>query len=299
MTLLVVGSVALDSLETPHGAVDSVLGGSSVYFSLAASFFAPVRLVGVIGRDFPQEHKELLQSRAIDTGGMVAKEGSTFAWKGRYSGAMNEAETLDVRLNVFEEFMPEVPEKFRDSPFAFLANCSPHTQLHVRKQLSDDAFVMADTMNLWIETERDALLELFGNVDGIVLNDDEARQVSAEHNLIHAGRWICERGPEWCVIKKAEHGALLIGADVFFALPGYPAETVYDPTGAGDSFAGGLMGRLAEEGEVNGKTLRSALAYGSVVASFAIERFGTNRLCEIERADIERRLEEFREYIRL
>ncbi len=299
MSLLVVGSVALDSLQTPHGKADSILGGSSVYFSLAASFFTPVRLVGVVGEDFPEKFRRLLEDRAVDIAGLVVKPGQTFSWKGSYTGAMNEAETLDVQLNVFEDFRPEVPRQYRDSRFVFLANCSPHTQLHVRGQLRPDAFVMADTMNLWISTEREALLELAANVDAVVLNDAEARQLSGETNLLRAGRWICDRGPAWCVIKKAEHGALLIGERSIFALPGYPTESVCDPTGAGDSFAGGLLGSLAGEGTVDGNALRRALARGAVVASFTIESFGTDRLCEIKREDIEERLENFMDCIRL
>ncbi len=299
MSLLVVGSVAFDSIQTPQGHVDSILGGSSVYFSLAASFFVPVRLVGVVGEDFPARYKQLLEDQSIDLEGLAEKPGKTFRWEGRYEGAMNEAQTLDVQLNVLGEFMPDVPDAFKDSPFAFLANSSPVTQLHVRGQLPDDTFVMADTMNLWIETERDALMELMASVDGIVLNDDEARQVSGEHNLLTAGRWICNQGPRWCVIKKAEHGAMLLGPETVFALPGYPTASVYDPTGAGDSFAGGMLGKLAEVGDVNAQSLSLALAYGTVVASFTIESFGSDRLCAIDRQDIERRLAEFRNCTRL
>ncbi len=294
MSLLVVGSTALDSLSTPHGNVESILGGSSVYFSLAASFFSPVRMVSVVGEDFPEKYRKLLEDKSVDTRGMVEKPGKTFRWDGRYEGAMNEAETLDVQLNVFGDFMPEVPDSFLDSPFVFLANSCPHTQLHVRRQVSQDAFVLADTMNLWIETEKETLLELFRSVDGVVLNDDEARQVSGEENLLRAGRWVCGHGPRCCVIKKAEHGAILIDNGAEFALPGYPTDSVYDPTGAGDSFAGGFLGKIAEDETVDENSLRLALAYGTVVASFTIESFGTGRLCEIGREDVEKRLNKYK-----
>ncbi len=294
MSLLVVGSTALDSLKTPHGSVNSILGGSSVYFSLAASFFSPVRLVSVVGEDFPEKYRNLLKEKSIDIEGLIEKPGKTFRWDGRYKGAMNEAETLDVQLNVFGDFLPDVPDSYKDSSFVFLANSSPHTQLHVRSQMPQDAFVLADTMNLWIETEKGALLELFQNVDGVVLNDDEVRQVSGEHNLLRAGRWVCGHGPRCCVIKKAEHGAMFLDRGTEFVLPGYPTDTVYDPTGAGDSFAGGFLGKLAECGRVDKESLSLALAYGSVVASFTIESFGTDRLCEIDREDIEQRLEKYK-----
>lgn len=294
MSLLVVGSTALDSIKTPEGEVNSVPGGSSVYFSLAASFFSPVRLVGVIGEDFPPEFRRMMEAKSIDTEGLEVLEGGTFCWSGCYTGAMNEAETLDVRLNVFDNFMPDIPRSYRDSDFVFLANCSPHTQMHVRRQVSGKAFVMADTMNLWIETERAALLELFGEVNGVVLNDEEARAVSGELNLIRAARWICKHGPDLCLIKKAEHGALLLNGGSVFVLPGYPSESVCDPTGAGDSFAGAFLGRLAETGRTDNDALRDALAYATVTASFTIESFGTGRLCGIGRDDINMRLKEFR-----
>jgi len=293
MSVLVVGSVAVDTIETPFGKVESVLGGSAVYFSLAASLFSRVRLVGVVGEDFPPEYRQVFEGRTIDLDGLTVARGRTFRWEGVYRGQMNEAETRQVQLNVFEDFHPVVPDAYKDSEFVFLANASPHTQLYVRRQVPAARFVMADTMNLWIETERPALLELLRNVDALILNDAEARQLSGVDNLLGAARWVCEQGPGCCVIKKAEHGALLMGPEGVFVLPGFPTESVIDPTGAGDSFAGGLMGYAAASGDPAPKVLRKALAYGTVMASFAIEDFATERLCGISRRHIEQRLKEF------
>jgi sugar/nucleoside kinase (ribokinase family) len=293
MSVLVVGSVAVDTIETPFGKVESVLGGSAVYFSLAASFFSRVRLVGVVGEDFPPEHRQLLEGRSIDLDGLTVAHGRTFRWEGVYRGQMNEAETRQVQLNVFEDFRPVVPDAYKGSEFVFLANASPHTQLYVRRQVPAARFVMADTMNLWIEMERPALIELLRNVDALILNDAEARQLSGDDNLLRAARWVCEQGPGCCVIKKAEHGALLMGPEGVFVLPGFPTENVIDPTGAGDSFAGGLMGYAAASGDPTPKVLRKALAYGTVMASFAIEDFATVRLRGISRRHIEQRLKEF------
>lgn len=293
MSVLVVGSIALDTLETPFGVAESVLGGSAVYFSLAASFFTPVRLVSVVGNDFPEEYTELLRNRSVGLEGLEVTDGKTFRWDGEYQGAMNEAQTREVQLNVFEDFLPTVPDNYRDSRFVFLANSSPHTQMHVREQLPDADFVLADTMNLWIETEKPALLELFETLDGVILNDDEARELTGCHNLLRAGRWILNHGPNYCFIKKAEHGAMLLGPNGVFVLPGYPTDEVRDPTGAGDSFAGGLVGSAADRVDVEDNVLRSGLAYGTVVASYTIEDFGTSRLDAITREDLEQRLEKY------
>jgi sugar/nucleoside kinase (ribokinase family) len=293
MSVLVVGSIALDTLETPFGTAESVLGGSAVYFSLAASFFAPVRLVSVVGNDFPEEYTELLRRRSIGLDGLEVTDGKTFRWDGAYEGDMNEALTREVQLNCFGDFLPTVPPQYADSRFVFLANSSPHTQLHVREQLPDADFVLADTMNLWIETEKPALMDLLGRLDGLILNDDEARQLTGCHNLLRAGRWILERGPQYCFIKKAEHGAMLLGPDGVFVLPGYPTDEVRDPTGAGDSFAGGLVGFAASHPQVQEQILRNALAYGTIVASYTIEDFGTARLDQISREDLEERLQDY------
>ncbi len=296
MSVLVAGSIALDTLETPFGAAESVLGGSASYFSLAASVFAPVRLVSVVGQDFPEEYTNLLRRNSVCLDGLEVTDGKTFRWDGRYEGSMNEAETRDVELNVFENFLPTVPDDYRDSQFVFLANSSPKTQIHVRQQVPDAEFVLADTMNLWIDTEKPQLLELLEQLDGLILNDDEAHQLTGCHNLIRAGQWILDHGPEYCFIKKAEHGAMLLGPNGIFALPGFPTDEVKDPTGAGDSFAGGLVGSIAAQGEVNDPALRNALAYGTVVASYTIEDFGTARIREIDHDSINER---FNDYVRM
>jgi len=293
MPLLVVGSVAIDTVETPFGVAEGSLGGSAAYFSLAASHFSPVRLVSVVGEDFPRDYHEALACRDIGLEGLTVSPGRTFRWHARYEGPMDQAETREVQLNVLEDFLPQVPPCYCDSRFVFLANSSPRTQLHVRRQLTEARFVVADTMNFYIEKERHELLELLRVVDALILNDAEARQLSGSASLLHAARWVCERGPRYCIIKKGEHGAMLVGEDGAFVLPAYLAENVLDPTGAGDSFAGGLMGYVAACAELNEQVLRRALAYGMVVASFAIEQFGPTRLMEISRPAIEERLERY------
>ena len=299
MSLLVVGTVAIDTVETPFGVAEAILGGSAVYFSLAAAHFTPVSLVSVVGEDFPERYHEFLRSRKVGLDGLVVAPGKTFRWDGIYKEQMNEAQTRRTELNVFEDFDPIIPESCRSSRFVFLANCPPRTQLKVRRQVPGATFVLADTMNFWIQNERRELLELMENVDGLIVNDAEARQLSGKHNVLTAARWICEHGPSYCIVKKAEHGAVLMGPQGQFVLPAYPTESVKDPTGAGDSFAGGLMGYTASRKAVDAQILRRALAYGAVVASFTIEDFGPARLCEISRQDIEDRLKEFVRHTRL
>ncbi|MEF8788157.1 MAG: PfkB family carbohydrate kinase [Planctomycetota bacterium] len=299
MSLLAVGSVAIDTVETPYGKANEVLGGSAVYFSFSGGCFTPVRLVGAVGQDFPDEFRNLLEEGPIDLEGLEVRDGETFRWDGSYEGTMAEAETRDVELNVFEDFRPEMPENFRDSDFVFLANSDPNTQMHVLDQVNEPEFTLADTMNLWIANEQDALLELMGRIDGLILNDAEARQLSERSNLLRAASWVCEHGPEYCIIKKGEHGSLLRGPEGIFVLPAYPAEIVKDPTGAGDSFAGGLMGYLAEQGTVDFQTLKKAVAYGTITSSFTIEDFSLNRLKGVSRDDIEERLEKLIEYTHL
>ncbi|MEW6354719.1 MAG: PfkB family carbohydrate kinase [Planctomycetota bacterium] len=298
-SLLVVGSVALDTVETPHGKLEGGLGGSAVYFSYAASFFTRVRLVGVVGRDFPKKFVDLIKGRNVDAAGLQIVDGKTFRWSGAYEGAMSQAETKRVELNVFGDFQPEIPESFRDSEFVFLANGSPVTQKHVLEQMTNPKFAVADTMNLWIETTRDALLDLLKVVDGIVLNDGEARMLTGEPNLLRAARRIQALGPRLVVVKKGEHGAMLVSEDMVLALPAYPVETVKDPTGAGDSFAGGMMGYLAERGQVSDGSLKKALAYGTMCASFNVEDFSLNRFQQIERRDIDERLDEYLSMLRI
>ena len=295
MPLLVVGSVALDSVETPHGVVENALGGSATFFSYAASFFTPVRLVGVVGEDFPVAHREMLEGRKVDTSGLVVeKGGKTFHWKGRYQGDMNTAETLEVHLNVLGTFDPELSPKFAETPFVFLANGHPATQRKVLAQAKHRKFVMADTMNLWIETQRDELLELLKEVDGVVMNDGEARLLTEEVNLVRAGWKLLDMGPRFVIIKKGEHGAMFLSAGETFVMPAFPVADVVDPTGAGDSFAGGFMGYLASVGKTDMASLKTALAYGTVVASMNVEDFSLRRFQRTERAEIDQRLEKYR-----
>jgi len=298
MTLLAVGSVALDSVETPHGVVYEVLGGSATYFSYAASFFTHVRLVGVVGQDFPPEHRELLETRDIDLEGLEMVDGKTFRWRGSYEGAMNAAKTLEVQLNVFGEFEPNVPERFRDSKFVFLANASPRLQKLVLEQVDKPELVVCDTMNFYIEKERDALIELLELVDGLVINDAEAVQLTGKHNFVAAGQEILGLGPKFVVIKKGEHGSMLMNGGQVFCIPAFPLHTVVDPTGAGDSFAGGTMGYLAAEGRFDPETLRRALVFGTVLASFNVEGFSLTKFEAIGRPEIEERFEQFVEMMR-
>ncbi len=295
MPLLVVGSVALDSVETPTEVRENVLGGSAVYFSYAASYFTSVKLVGVVGEDWPAEHTEFLRARNIDTAGLqVVPGGRTFRWRGRYEPNMNDRSTLDVQLNVMEQFDPLLPDPFRRCPFVFLANGSTEIQLRVVEQCLGASLLVADTMDLWIRTQREQLAELFRRIDGLVLNDSEARLLTGDDNLVRAGLAVLEMGPRFVVIKKGEHGAMFFSRHETYVLPAYPTPRVVDPTGAGDSFAGGMMGYLAQQGNFDPKTLKEAMAYGIVVASFTVEDFSLDRLKRIERADLDRRLEEYR-----
>ncbi|HQU46610.1 MAG: sugar kinase [Planctomycetia bacterium 21-64-5] len=295
MPLLVVGSIALDSVETPTERRDDVLGGSAVYFSYAASYFTPVRLVGVVGEDWPAEHTELLTDRRIDTSGLEVVAGAkTFRWRGKYLPNMNDRETLEVHLNVFGDFNPKLPEAFRGSRYLFLANGSPLLQMRVLDQVPDAQLCVADTMDLWINIQHDELLALLRRLDGIVLNDSEARLLTDDENLVRAGHRVREMGPKFVVIKKGEHGAMFFSRDETYVMPAYPTPHVVDPTGAGDSFAGGMMGYLAECGNFDPRTLKTALAYGTVVASFNVEAFSLERMRQIDRSDIDERLEEYR-----
>ena len=298
MALLVVGSIAFDSIKTPETEVQDTLGGSSVYFSLAASFFTPVRLVGVVGGDFPRENIRLLESRGVDTAGLeIIEDGKTFRWSGEYHDDMNRRDTLSVELNVFDDFAPTLPDDYRDSAFVFLANASPVTQRKVLEQIESPRFVMADTMDLWIQTQRADLIDLLKRLDGLVINDEEATMLTDQRNVVLAGKEIIEMGPEHVVIKKGEHGALLFTRGGVVPLPAYPMREVRDPTGAGDSFAGALMGRLAQLDSVDEKALKSSLAFGVVVSSFCVEDLGVRRLAEARKDEIERRYAEYRELL--
>jgi len=295
MPLLVVGSVALDSIETPTQIRENVLGGSAVYFSYTASYFTPVRLVGAVGDDWPREHTELLRSRNIDTAGLQVVRGArTFRWRGKYLDDMNLRETVDVELNVMAQFDPVLPEEFRRSKFLFLANGSTEIQLRVLDQCTGATLRVADTMDLWIRTQPEQLAELLRRIDGLVLNDSEARLLTGDDNLVRAGHKVRELGPRFVVIKKGEHGAMFFSKHETYVLPAYPTPRVVDPTGAGDSFAGGMMGYLAEQGNFEPKTLKEAMAYGILAASFTVEDFSLDRLRKIEREDLEHRMEEYR-----
>jgi sugar/nucleoside kinase (ribokinase family) len=300
MSLLVIGTLAYDGIETPYARRENVLGGSAVYFSLSAANFGPVRMVGVVGGDFEKRDLELLSARAVDTRGVErVAEGKSFRWAGRYEADWNTRTTLETQLNVFEHFDPKVPKSFRDSRYVFLANAEPKVQLRALEQCTQPSFVVADTMNLWIEIRRDELLDVLRRVDGIVLNDEEARMLTGERNLIKAAARVRELGPRYVMLKKGEHGAFLVGEDVRYALPAYPVDAVVDPTGAGDCFAGGFMGYLAAADCVEAPTLRRAMLYGTVTASFCVQGFGVEVLADKRRAHIESRFNELLEFVTL
>jgi sugar/nucleoside kinase (ribokinase family) len=293
MSVLVVGSVALDSVETPFGKADHVIGGSGTFFSASASHLSPVQLVGVVGNDYPMDQLEPLRARGVDMAGLEQADGDSFRWRGRYRHDLNSAETLETHLGVFSHFSPKIPPQFRSAPFVFLANIDPRLQLDVLKQVQRPTLVACDTMNFWIESRRPDILELIKHVDLITLNDAEARQLTDCYNLVKAARWIMERGPKMVVIKKGEHGAFLFKRDSIFFAPAYPLESVFDPTGAGDSFAGGFMGYLARTGDLSDASLRRAVVYGSAMGSFAVEKFSVQRLLEITERDIAARVRDF------
>jgi len=293
MTVLVVGSIALDSVETPFGRAENVLGGSAVFFAASASLLTDVQMVGVVGSDYPVDQLDVLAERGVDLSGIERAQGESFRWRGRYRHDLNTAETLETRLGVFSHFRPKIPEAFRDAPFVFLGNIDPRLQLDVLQQVQKPQLVACDTMNFWIESRRSDLLELLGHVDLITLNDAEARQLSEEANLVKAARWIQAHGPKTVIIKKGEHGALMFGPRSVFFSPAFPLENVFDPTGAGDSFAGGFIGYLARCGTLTDTNIRRAVVYGSAMGSFAVERFSITRFLEISESDIAARVQEF------
>ncbi len=298
MSLLVVGSIAFDSVETPTDRRDNVIGGSATYFSYAASYFTPVNLVGVVGEDWPAEHTALLESRNINTEGLEIKAGEkTFSWKGKYLPNMNDRETLEVNLNVFETFSPVLPESYKDTPFVFLANGAPTVQRQVLEQVRKPKLVVADTMDLWINIQKDDLLELIKQIDGLVLNDSEAKLLTGEENLVKAGKAILELGAKFCVLKKGEHGAMYFGEDDCYVLPAFPTNQVLDPTGAGDSFAGGMMGYLASQDATDPASIKRALVYGTLVASFNVEDFSLERMKQIEREALEQRFLQYQQML--
>lgn len=291
-SLLVVGSVAFDHVKTPAGEREESLGGSATYFSYSASFFVPVKLVAVIGEDFPQKYIDMLKQRNIDTDGLVRQSGKTFRWSGSYMDNINEAETLSTELNVFENFDPQLPLSYQDCPYVFLANINPELQLKVLELAKSPKFVACDTMNLWINFKKPELLELLKKIDLIVLNDGEAKMLTESDNLIKAARMIQTYGPKSVVVKKGEHGALLVHEDDLFVVPAYPVETVVDPTGAGDTFAGGMLGYICKTGKTDTKTLKKAMAYGTVMASFNVQDFSMNNMMNLSLDAIENRLQD-------
>lgn len=295
MSLLVVGSIALDSIFTPFGETADALGGSAVYFSVAGSFLHPVQVVGVVGRDYPVDQLERLAARGIDWSGVERADGESFRWKGKYSYDLQSRETLETRLGVFARFQPKLPPAFRSAKFLFLGNIDPELQLSVLSQVTRPTLVVCDTMNYWIQGKRAQLLELLGRVDVLMVNDSEARELSGDWNIHRAGRWILGQGPRQVVIKRGEHGALLIEPARTFYVPAFPLESVFDPTGAGDAFAGGFMGYLARTGEVTKDSVRRAMVYGATMGSYAVEQFGIRGFEGVTLADIERRVRAFRD----
>lgn len=293
MSVVIVGSVALDTVQTPVETHADLLGGSASYASVAASFFAPVKLVGVVGTDFPKKFTTLLRKRGIDLAGLQVAEGKTFRWSGVYEWDYNTRRTLSVALNVFEQFNPTLPASYATAPFVMLGNIHPSLQHRVLDQMRRPKFILCDTMDLWIETAKPDLLKLLKRVDALCLNDSEARQLTGQTSLIKAGRTLLRMGPKFAIIKKGEHGALLFSNGDFFSAPAYPLEDIHDPTGAGDCFAGAFIGYVARAGRATPAVLRRAIVHGSVVASYDVENFSLQRLERLRPADIARRYAEF------
>jgi sugar/nucleoside kinase (ribokinase family) len=293
MSILVVGTVAFDSIETPFGSAERILGGSASYFALGASFFAPVRIVGVIGQDFPQEYLDLFTQRNIDLEGVKKEGGDTFHWRGRYHEDINVRDTLELHLNVLAGFVPHLPERYRDAEYVFLGNIDPLMQLEVLNQIRRMRLVVCDTMDHWIRENPDGLRQVLKRIEMLVINDSEARLLSGQSNIVRAAREILKMGPKVVLIKRGEYGVLQFSDSSIFATPAYPLEEVFDPTGAGDSFAGGFLGQLARSGELTQQGIRRAIVYGSVVASFTVEDFGVKRLTSVRLGDIEERYNSF------
>jgi sugar/nucleoside kinase (ribokinase family) len=295
--LLVVGSIALDSVITPFGETADALGGAAVFFSMAGAVLHPVQVVGVVGSDFPEAHLKALAARGVDLAGVERQAGESFRWKARYSYDLNSRETLETRLGVFANFHPRIPEKFRDARYVFLGNIDPELQLGVLDQVKDPHLVACDTMNYWIQSKRDVLLELLRHIDILMVNDSEARELSGDWNIYRAARWILSRGPKMAVIKQGEHGALLVDADTVFKAPAYPLQEVFDPTGAGDAFAGGFMAHVARSTDITFDNLRRAMVYGSAMGSFAVEAFGVQRFETVTLAEVRARVRAFRDLV--
>lgn len=293
MDILVVGTLAFDSIKTPFGEANDVLGGSATYFSVSASNFAEVGLVAVVGKDFPEEHIDMLKEKGIDIDGLVRSEGDTFRWKGQYGFDLNEAETLETHLNVLMDFDPKVPENFKDAKVVFLANIDPSLQAKVLDQVTGPKLVACDTMNFWIEGKKDELIEVLKRVDLFVINEGETRELAGEANLVKAAKKILSYGPKTLIVKRGEYGVLVFSEEGIFSAPAFPLEDVYDPTGAGDSFAGGLIGYLASSGDFSDENIRKAAVLGSVMASFNVESFSLDKIKEVTMGDIHSRFKEF------
>ena len=294
MAILVVGSVALDSIETPFGQVTDAVGGSAVHFSAAATLFAPVQVVGVVGEDYPSEKLAFLEKRGVDLSGVERVPGESFRWAGRYAYDLSSRETLDTRLGVFADFHPRIPPSFRSPELLFLGNIDPDLQLEVLDQVDRPRLTACDTMNYWIDNNRPGLMELLGRIDVLMINDEEVRQLAGQANLVSASRWIQEQGPSHVVVKKGEHGAVLFIDEDIFLVPGYPLEDLNDPTGAGDSFAGGFLGFLHGIKDLSRGTLRRAAVFGSALGSFSVENFGVKRLAGLNREEVAERVRELR-----
>jgi sugar/nucleoside kinase (ribokinase family) len=293
MSLLVVGSIALDSIFTPFGETADALGGSAVYFSVAGSLLHPVQVVGVVGNDFPVAELQRLATRGIDWSGVERAEGESFRWKGKYSYDLQSRETLETRLGVFADFQPKLPDQFRSAKFVFLGNIDPELQLGGLTQVTQPTLVVCDTMNYWIQSKKATLMDLLARVDVLMVNDTEARELSGDWNIHRAGRWILAHGPTRVVIKQGEHGALLIEPTRTFYVPAYPLENVFDPTGAGDAFAGGFMAYLARTGSVSEDQIRRAMVVGATMGSYAVEQFGIRGFDHVTLADVAARVRAF------
>ncbi|MGD2279280.1 MAG: PfkB family carbohydrate kinase [Candidatus Omnitrophota bacterium] len=298
MKVSIIGSVALDSVETPFGKRENVLGGSATYASLSASFFTPVSLISVVGTDFPKRHIKMFNKRKIDTAGLEVKKGKTFRWKARYHYDLSYAETLGTYLNVFEGFKPSIPDKVTAKDNLLLANIDPELQSRIFHQIKPSGLVACDTMNHWIQHKRKALIKLLKKVDLFLLNDAEARQLSGEKNIVDAAKYIASKGPKMTVIKKGEHGALFFSKGLCFMVPAYLLEKITDPTGAGDTFAGGMIGYLTNKPRITDRTLRRALVYGSILASFTVEKFSVEGLVKTSIEDVNKRYRHFEKLTR-
>lgn len=293
-TILVVGSVAYDSIQTPFGKADRILGGSATYFSVAASYFSSIRVVAVVGTDFGESEMGVFRKHNVDTQGLVRKEGSTFHWKGQYGYDLNEARTLETHLNVFEHFDPVIPETYRSSDYVFLGNIDPELQLRVLQQIERPKLVACDTMNFWIQGKLEAVKNTIRHVDILIINDAETRMLGGDANLVKSAHKIRAMGPKTLIVKRGEYGVLMFSDASVFGAPAYPLEEVFDPTGAGDSFAGGFMGALARSGDTNERAFRRSIVYGSVMASFNVEQFSLNRLTELKKHEIDERFRQFK-----